>query len=262
MDTVVPHRLAILGHPQRLAVFRLLMRRHPDALPVGEVAAALGIKLSTTSAYVAALVDCGLVRQSRQGTSLLCSLDMAAVQATLGYLAEDCCRGRPQLCPAPNRSAPLRVAFLCTANSARSIIAQSLLRHHDPNRFLAVSAGTHPASAPHPGALALLERQGHDTSGLVSRPLSALLDGPGVDLAITVCDRAANEDGPLLPGHPVTTHWGLPDPVPAGTQAAFAQTFAALAPRIRALAALPVETLDRAALQSAVDSLAHLTPGA
>lgn len=250
MDTTIPHRLATLGHPQRLAVFRLLMRRHPLPVPAGEVALALGFKLSTSSAYLNALLQAGLLTQQRDGTSILYGIDMPAVQETLGFLADDCCRGRPDLCQ-PERRLPLRVLFLCSANSARSIMAEGLLRARGEGRFVALSAGTQPAGAPHPGALAQVRAAGIGTETLASKPLGAL-SGP-FDLALTVCDRAANEDCPVLPGQPVSAHWGLPDPVLTGD---FAGTFATLERLIGALVALPIDALDRRALQQAVDAIA------
>ena len=250
MDTAIPHRLATLGHPQRLAVFRLLMRRHPVPVPAGEVAQALGFKLSTSSAYLNALFQAGLLTQRREGTSILYAVDMAEVQDTLGFLVNDCCRGRPDLCQ-PERALPVRVMFLCSANSARSIMAEGLLRARGEGRFVALSAGTQPATAPHPQALAQLRAAGIGTETLTSKPLAAL--GGDFDLVLTVCDRAANADCPMPPGLPVSAHWGLPDPVLTGD---FAGTFATLERLIGALVALPVDAMDRRALQGAVDALA------
>ncbi len=270
MENVIPSRLATLGHEQRLAIFRLLMRRFPDRVPAGELAQALCIKPSTLSAYLAALMQADLVTQSRQGTSLRYSVDMTTVRQTLDFLFLDCCRGRPELCLPSTRenqtvSKPYHVLFICTGNSARSIFAETLLRAEGGDRFIAHSAGTRPYSELNPFALRLLAAKGHDTSGLRAKTM-AEFQGPDAvqpDFVFTVCDHAANEDCAAWPGRPVTGHWGVPDPVKAtGTDAekslAFQSAYGALLNRIRAFTALPIETLDRISQQQAVDDIARM----
>lgn len=265
------HLFSILGHPQRLAVFRLLMRRYPDALPAGEICAVLGHKPSTASVYLGALRDAGLISQTRQGTSLRYRADISRARALVGFLVNDCCRGRPDLCPpigarsfdAQSSGAKiLNVLFVCTANSARSIMAEALLRALGQGRFAAYSAGTHPSAAPNPIALQILQDKGHDISGLRSKDVGQFraAGAPQMDLVFTVCDRAANEDCPIWDGQPITAHWGIADPVAAtGPQAArhlaFQQAYGALHSRITALTALPISTLDRISLQQAVDTI-------
>lgn len=271
MEKQIPHRLTTLGHPQRLALFRLLMRRYPDRLPAGEIAAALGLKASTLSAYLAALLQAGLISQTRAGTSLSYAVDIAAVRQTLDYLWLDCCRGRADLCatasPLDARDPMMadrkyNVLFICTGNSARSIFAESLLRQIAGDRFNAFSAGTRPSSALNPFALQVLEDKGHDITPLRARNTAEFTgpDAPVFDFVFTVCNQAANEDCPSWDGQPVSGHWGMPDPVQAtGTDAekslAFQQAYGALKRRIEAFAALPIATLDRIALQSAVDEI-------
>ena len=270
MEEVIPLRLATLGHPQRLAVFRLLMRRYPDLVPAGELAAALGIKPSTCSAYLAALMQAGLVTQTRAGTSLRYAIAMEAVRGTFDYLLNDCCRGRPEICgPLPFHTGPrvmtdprYKVLFLCTGNSARSIFAEALLRHEAGDRFEAFSAGTRPQSELNPLAVALLRQKGHDIAPLRAKHLSEFRreGAPAFDFVFTVCDQAANEDCPAWSGQPVSAHWGMPDPVKAtGTEAerglAFHAAYGALQNRIRAFAALPFTALDRLSLQRAVDGI-------
>ena len=269
MENTIPSRLATLGHDQRLAVFRLLMRRYPDLVPAGEIGAALGIKASTLSAYLAALMHAGLVTQSRQGTSVRYRIDMTVVRQTFDYLFLDCCRGRPDLCPptgdTPMAHRPFNVLFICTGNSARSIFAESILRAKGGDRFVAMSAGTKPYSELNPFAVDLLFTKGHDISGLRAKNVAEFQtdDSLKPDFVFTVCDRAANEDCPAWPGRPVTAHWGMPDPVKAtGTDAqkslAFQQVYGALLNRIRAFTALPLETLDRISQQEAVDDIARM----
>jgi DNA-binding transcriptional ArsR family regulator len=99
MEEAIPTRLAALGHPQRLAILRLLMRRFPDRLPAGDIAQALDLKPSTLSNYLSHLMQVGLVTQERIGTSLRYCPDMETLRGTFGFLWRDCCRGRPDLCP-------------------------------------------------------------------------------------------------------------------------------------------------------------------
>lgn len=259
-------QLAALAHPQRLALFRLLVRRFPDAVPAGEIAAALDVRQNTLSSYLNDLRHAGLIAQHRQGRSLLYRVEMAESGGLVDYLVSDCGRGRPDLCaPGSPAAASLpdrpRVLFVCAGNSARSIIAESLLRHEAGDRFAAFSAGTRARSEIHPQTRALLTRKGHDLAPLRAKTV-AELRAPGqaqFDFVFTVCDRAANEDLPPWPGRPLSAHWGLPDPVPAEGAAdpdAFDATFDTLKSRIDSFAALPVHRMDRAALQSRLDAIA------
>ncbi len=279
METLIPARLATLGHPQRLAVFRLLMRRYPDRVPAGELAEALGLKPSTLSTYLAALMQAGLVTQERAGTSLRYSVEMSEVRRTFDYLLLDCCRGRPELC-APvtlpsiqgNPAMPEKkytVLFICTGNSARSIFAESILRKEAGDRFDAYSAGTKPYSELNPFALEVLEQKGHDISPLRAKNVAEFQgdDAPRFDFVFTVCNQAANEDCPAWAGQPISAHWGMPDPVKVeGTDAekslAFQHAYGALRNRITAFTALPFDSLDRISLQKAVDDIGRADAGA
>ncbi|MBY5986749.1 helix-turn-helix domain-containing protein [Roseovarius atlanticus] len=279
METPIPHRLATLGHPQRMAVFRLLMRRYPDAVPATELAHALDLKPNTLSTYVNALVQAGLITRTRQGTSLRYSVDMTAMRQTLDYLIGDCCRGRPDACSATSLHTLLgvpqmtdrkyNVLFICTGNSARSIFAESLLRAEAGDRFNAYSAGTKPRSELNPFALDVLQQKGHDTSVLEAKNVAVFQppDAPQFDFVFTVCDQAANEDCPAWTGQPVSAHWGMPDPVKAdGTDAqkalAFQQAYGALQNRIKAFTSLSLDSLDRISLQKAVDDIGRTNAGA
>ncbi|WP_282127915.1 helix-turn-helix domain-containing protein [Roseobacter litoralis] len=276
MELMIPNRLSILGHPQRLALFRLLMRRYPDHVPATELAKALGLKRNTLSNYVNALMQAGLIRQERVGTSLRYAIDMDAARETFDYLFHDCCRGRPEICVpnaylAPDKDGPVtdrryNVLFICTGNSVRSIFAESLLRDLAADLFTACSAGTKPRSELNPFALKVLEQKGHDVSLLRSKHISEFQgsDAPDFDFVFTVCNQAANEECPSWPGQPISAHWGLPDPaMVVGSDAekslAFHQAYAALRNRMIAFAALPVASLDRLALQQAVDGIGQST---
>jgi protein-tyrosine-phosphatase len=148
------------------------------------------------------------------------------------------------------------VLFLCTGNSARSILAEAILNRLGAGRFRAHSAGSFPKGAVHPLALDLLERQNHPTAALRSKSWDefATADAPPLDFVFTVCDQAAGEACPVWPGQPMTAHWGLPDPAavdgtPAEQGLAFADTYRRLERRIGAFVNLPLASLDRMALQ-------------
>ncbi len=269
-------QLTTLGHAERLEVFRLLVRRYPDAVPAGEIAAVLRIKAPTLSTYLAALMRADLITRTRAGTSLLYAVNMSEVQSALNYLVFDCCRGRMETCfdtlPAQltgdTAMTKYNVLFICTGNSARSIFAESILRKEAGDRFTVYSAGTKPQSELNPFALQVLNQKGHDVSVLRAKNVSELQgeDAPVFDFVFTVCDRAANEDCPAWPGQPVSAHWGLPDPVKAlGTDAekslAFQQAYGALRNRVLAFSALPLASLDRISLQRAVDDIGRTHSG-
>jgi ArsR family transcriptional regulator, arsenate/arsenite/antimonite-responsive transcriptional repressor / arsenate reductase (thioredoxin) len=266
--------LTALGHPGRMAVFRLLMRRAPQGVRPSEIAGALGLQPNTLSAYLATLGHAGLVRSERQGRAVLYRLERARIAALTAWLVDDCCRGRPELClpiqSAKRGNAPMtqrtyNVLFVCTGNSARSLIAEAIVNADDSGRFRAHSAGTHAASEPNPFALELLQHHGHDTSVLRSKKCDEFTgpDAPVFDFVFTVCDRAANEECPAWPGQPVTAHWGMPDPVKAqGTEAeralAFRQAYRTLHHRLRAFLALPIASLDRLSLQNRLDAIGEM----
>lgn len=269
---MIPDRLTTLGHPQRLALFRLLMRRYPDELPAGEIADVLGVRPNTLSNYLSALLHVGLITQTREGRSLLYTIDLSNVRETFDFLLLDCCRGRPDICaqvaqPHSEGSQAMQdrkynVLFICTGNSARSIFAESILRAVAGDRFIAYSAGTRPQSKLNPFAVDLLKSKGYDTSALRSKHVSEFTgpDAPKFDFVFTVCNQAANEECPAWDGQPVSGHWGVPDPVKVeGTEAekslAFQQAYGALLRRIETFTALPIVALDRVALQSAVDRI-------
>jgi arsenate reductase (thioredoxin) len=152
-------------------------------------------------------------------------------------------------------SEPLNVLFLCTGNSARSILAEALLNRLGEGRFNAYSAGSRPKGAPHPMAVEVLTRHGFSTEGLRSKSWSefAGAEAPPIDLIITVCDDAAGEACPAWPGRPITAHWGIEDPAAVeggGQRAAFERVLHYLRNRISLLAALPIATLEELTLRS------------
>lgn len=158
---------------------------------------------------------------------------------------------------APART--LNVLFLCTGNSARSIMAEAILNRLGQGRFVAHSAGSHPTGQVHPQTLAVLQKAGHATETFRSKSWSEFSgpDAPKLDFVFTVCDDAAGEVCPAWPGQPMTAHWGMPDPARAsGSDAeiavAFADAYRMLGNRITLFTNLPFEKLDRISLQKRV----------
>jgi arsenate reductase (thioredoxin) len=153
------------------------------------------------------------------------------------------------------------VLFLCTGNSARSILAEALLNHVGQGRFRGFSAGSFPKGKVHPCALELLERMNLPTAGLRSKSWDefATNDAPAIDFVITVCDNAAGEVCPIWPGKPMTAHWGLADPAAiqgaADTATAFRRTFAELETRLKAFIEIPIDEIDRSAVQKALRAI-------
>lgn len=157
---------------------------------------------------------------------------------------------------------PFNVLFVCTGNSARSILAEAILNREGRGRFKAWSAGSMPKGAVHPAALELLKKLNHPTAGLRSKSWGefAQTGAPELDFVLTVCDNAAGEVCPIWPGQPMSAHWGLPDPAAVeGTEAevaaAFADTYRMLTHRIGIFVNLPLASLDRLSLQSRLDSI-------
>lgn len=149
------------------------------------------------------------------------------------------------------------VLFLCTGNSARSIMAEALLNVLGEGRFRAFSAGSHPSGQVQPMAAELAQALGYDTANIRSKAWDefAVPGAPEMDIVITVCDSAAGEACPVWLGHPAMAHWGVPDPVAAtgdeeARRRAYVAAFATLRRRVELLLALPLETLDRLATQS------------
>jgi len=157
------------------------------------------------------------------------------------------------------------ILFLCTGNSARSILAEAIMNKVGEDRFRAYSAGSQPNGTVNPHALKLLDKLGHDTSAFRSKSWDefARPGAPKLDFVITVCDNAAGEVCPAWPGQPMTAHWGLPDPAAVkGTEVeialAFADTYRMLSNRIGAFANLKHAALDRMSLQNRMNDIGKL----
>ena len=154
------------------------------------------------------------------------------------------------------------VLFLCTGNSARSILAESLVNHWGRGRFRGFSAGSHPRGSVHPVALKLLQNLKFPTEGLRSKSWDefAAPGAPKLDFVLTVCDNAAGEVCPYWPGQPMTAHWGVPDPAAVeGSEfdqvTAFRDTFRTLENRIKVFTSLPMASIERTKLKERLDKI-------
>lgn len=155
---------------------------------------------------------------------------------------------------------PLSVLFLCTGNSARSILAEAILNHDGAGRFMAYSAGSSPNGEVNPWAIHTLKTLDYPFEGYRSKSWNEFADGPKFDLIFTVCDRAAAETCPVWPGHPTLAHWGIPDPAAvegsdAQKAAAFLDAFRMLKRRIDLMLALPMASLEQVALRDELQTI-------
>jgi arsenate reductase len=266
-----------LGQPTRLELLRALLAAGPSGLAAGDVAAQLGIPPSTLSFHLKALDQAGLIAATRQGRNLIYAAQVAQLRALLAFLADACCGGDPARCGDlhqlfdPTREtkamppATFNVLFLCTHNSARSIIAEAILADMGAGRFQAFSAGSDPSpGGPLPEVLAHLKTLGHDVGGLRSKSWDEFsgTGAPKMDFVIALCDTLNGQVCPDFGQTSMTAAWPLPDPAKFAGSAAERATllnelYAALRRRLGIFTSLPFATLDRMALKARLDELAN-----
>ncbi|MFG1333061.1 helix-turn-helix domain-containing protein [Xanthobacter autotrophicus] len=265
-----------LSQGTRFETYRLLLRYAPYGLPAGDIARLLAVAHNTMSVHLGVLERAGLVTSRREGRSIIYAASLAAAGPVLGQLMAEMGfaisprRGSgaaafPQLRPAAGNDRVYNVLLVCSANSARSLIAEALLNREGRGRFRAFSAGSRPKPKPHPLALDLLASLGYDTAPLASKSWDGFAgpDAPQMDFIITTCDAAAGEICPAFPGHPLQAHWGLPDPIlvkgsEAEQKAAFLATYRRLAVRVSAFVNLPFEELDLASLKERIGEIGRM----
>lgn len=264
-----------LGQTTRLDLLRLLLGRGPSGLAAGDIAAALGVTPSTLSFHLRALDQAGLIRPTRQGRSLVYAAQVAALRELLAFVADACCDGEPARCgdlatllsPTPKEAQmpAFNVLFLCSRNSARSVMAEAILNKLGEGRFRAFSAGSEPSNeGPMPEVVAQLSALGHDVSSLSSKSWNLFMesDAPRMDFVITLCDILAGQACPDFGETMITAAWPMPDPAKFSGNAAERATllnelYAGLHRRIGIFVSLPIAALDRIALKARLDELAQ-----
>lgn len=272
-----------LGQTTRLELMRALLAAGPSGLAPGELVERLGVPASTLSFHLRALDQVGLIAATRQGRSLIYAPRIAQLRDLMAFLADTCCDGDPGRCgdlarlldpttETPPMPSPARfnVLFLCTRNSARSIMAEAILAKLAPERFASHSAGSDPApEGPMPEVIGQLKALGHDVAGLRSKSWDEFT-GPGaprMDFVIALCDTLNGQTCPDFGDTVVTAAWPLPDPAKfSGSLAERAtllnELYASLFRRLGIFVNLPFAALDRMALKARIDELAHATHAA
>ncbi len=266
--------LSALAQDTRLEIFRHLAQTGPQ--PAGQIGEPFGLPLATLSFHLKTLQQAGLLDCRREGRQLIYQARCGVIVELLAYLTEHCCNlpaveSTISLTPLENftrkpaampQDSIYNVLFLCTGNSARSILAEVLMNHHGQGRFRAFSAGSHPTGRVNPYAVRLLELQGLSIEGLRSKSWDefATPEAPSLDFVFTVCDNAAGEVCPFWPGQPMTAHWGVEDPAAIESNdvqkmLAFRKAFRELENRIKIFVSLPIPSLDKIRLQARLDEI-------
>ncbi|MBL6080782.1 metalloregulator ArsR/SmtB family transcription factor [Belnapia sp. T18] len=267
---------AALGQESRLELLRALLEAGPSGLSAGAIGTALGIVPSTLSFHLRALEQVGLIRPTRQGRSLIYAVQVDRLRQTIAFLTESCCGGQPELCGAltlpmlassPENS-PMKpafnVLFLCTRNSARSLMAEAVLRKLGGDRFRAYSAGSDPAPQPMPEVVEKLKTLGHDVSGIRSKSWQEFLhrEAPRMDFVIALCDTLQGQNCPDFGDRAITASWPLPGPgkfEPGSSERVLLlnELYASLHRRIGIFTNLKFDALDRMSLRHQLDDLAQ-----
>jgi protein-tyrosine-phosphatase len=263
-----------LAQESRLGVLRLLLAQGPNGLSAGELADRLGMPGSTTSFHLSALEAAGLISATRRGRQMIYAVRIMALRELLVFLTEACCGGRPELCgdiaellpplieESHSMTPAFNVLFVCTQNSARSIMAESILAKVGGDRFRAYSAGSEPAARPMPEVIDKLRALGHDVAGLHCKSWNVFTgpDAPRMDFLITLCDTKDGQTCPDFGDKVVTGAWSLPDPAKftgsgAERTALLNELYAGLYRRITIFTNLPFATLERMALKARLDEI-------
>ncbi len=275
MEDIAIDRLASLAQPTRLSAFRHLLAAHPASVPAGELARACDAPHNTMSTHLGVLMRAGLISVERSGRLMNYRADVKAYRRLVTFLANDCCNGRPDLCGDIARvilrddegreqfmTPAFNVLFLCTRNSARSIIAEALLEKIGQGRFNAYSAGSEPADRPMREVVERLKTLGHDVSKLRCKSWNEFSGptAPRMDFVIALCDTPQGQKCPDFGEKFVTAAWPLPDPAdfkgsPTERVTLLNELYGMVRRRLEAFTSLPFASLDRMALKKRLDEI-------
>jgi protein-tyrosine-phosphatase/DNA-binding transcriptional ArsR family regulator len=265
-----------LAQPTRLAVFQHLLAVHPLRVSAGELARHCEVPHNTMSTHLAVLCRAGLIAAERQGRAMNYRADIKGFRELVTFLTRDCCAGRADLCSdlvglVPNVIEPIEedvmrpafnVVFICTHNSARSIMAEALLQKVGRGRFNAYSAGAEPAERPMPEVMERLKQLGHDVSKLRSKSWNEFTgpNAPRMDFIIALCDTLHGQVCPDLGEKIVNAAWPLPDPTkfvgsPTERTTLLNELYAMIRRRIEIFSSLPFDSLDRMAVKARIDEI-------
>ena len=274
-DIAAIDRLASLAQPTRLAAVRRLLTAYPGSVAAGDLAKACEAPHNTMSAHLAILMRAGLIRVERAGRAMNYRADVNAFRELMVFLMGDCCSGRPDLCgdiarlvppnaevPDPTMVPAFNVLFLCTRNSARSIMAEALLERIGKGRFNAYSAGSDPARRPMPEVLERLRHLDHDVSKLRCKSWNEFTgsNAPRMDFVIALCDTPQGQVCPDLGEKLVNAAWPLPDPAaftgsPTERVTLLNELYAMIRRRLEIFTNLPFASLDKMALKKRLDEI-------
>ena len=263
-----------LAQETRLNLMRLLAARGASGMSAGEIATELGQPPSTLSFHLATLEQAGLVQATRRGRHLIYAVRFFGLRSLFSFLTETCCGGRPELCgdlarlfpdnlpEEEHMTAAFNVLFLCTHNSARSLMAQAILERIGKGKFNAYSAGSEPAHSPMREVIDKLKTLGHDVSGLRCKSWDEFTgsEAPQMDFVITLCDVLQGQDCPDVGDKPVTAAWPLPDPAkfqgtPTERATMINELYGMIRRRLEIFVNLPYASLDRIAVKKRLDGL-------
>jgi len=268
-----------LSQETRVRLLRLLSSAGATGMRAGELQRRTGVPASTLSFHLSTLEQAGLIQATRKGRTTTYAVRFVGLRTLLSFVTETCCYGQPDLCGDIARLLPgleerettmtgsFNVLFLCTHNSARSIIAEAVLNKIGEGRFRAYSAGSHPIAAPNAEVLKNLKQLGHDVSGARSKSWDefARPDAPVMDFVIALCDTTEGQVCPEFGNNVVSASWPLPDPAKfTGTdterQVLLNQLYSMINRRLEVVINLPFDSLDRMALKTRLDELGYSSP--
>lgn len=269
---------AALSQETRLKLMRLLATMGATGMPAGELAVRLALPPSTLSFHLSALEQAGLLRSTRRGRQMIYAVRIIGLRELFSFLTETCCSGRPELCGDLARLLPeesmeddvmtpaFNVLFLCTHNSARSIMAEAILERVSRGKFRSYSAGSDPAAVPMPEVIENLKMMGHDVAQLHSKSWNEFMrsDAPRMDFVIALCDTLDGQHCPDFGDKAVTGAWPLPDPAkfsgsPLERATLINELYGMIRRRLEIFISLPFATLDKMAIKARLDEIGEST---